>query len=442
MPSVLAQRIASFVLLAALFVLPLYPKIGLVSVSGTYIPVRFDDLIIALAAVVWIAALMAARRLPRAPRRLTTVATIWLGVTFISFIVGAFVLQSIGVLIGLAYWAKPVEYLLLGLIAYDLVRNEWLPIRSLLITVLASATIVIVYGIGEHFGWLPHLPGLNPPPGGVISTMGDYHELASYLGLIILLLVVLFQHAATRVLRSAAVLLAFGAILVLFWTGNRSEYIALFVVLFGLVLWRPTRRPAAVALLTMVLVFVSPLVLFVAAYLNAPPGQASNPAAYPEGPWYSVTVRFAGAPLAYSLGERFLLKWPRFIESAMHSPIIGLGPSSAGEAVDGYYLRSFVESGILGLLAFIALLVATFISAWRGARQSIGVAKSLAVVAVSATAFVGLVGVLIDSWVASRVMDLYWPLIGIALAAVAVQRETEMPSTVLVAGQAKAAGSA
>ena len=58
MRSVLAQRIASIGLLAALFVLPLYPKIGLVSVSGTYIPVRFDDLIIAFAAAVWLAALL------------------------------------------------------------------------------------------------------------------------------------------------------------------------------------------------------------------------------------------------------------------------------------------------------------------------------------------------------------------------------------------------
>jgi hypothetical protein len=42
------------------------------------------------------------------------------------------------------------------------------------------------------------------------------------------------------------------------------------------------------------------------------------------------------------------------------------------------------------------------------------------VAALAATAFVTIVGVLIDTWVASRVMELFWPLLGASLAAAAV----------------------
>ena len=82
-------------------------------------------------------------------------------------------------------------------------------------------------------------------------------------------------------------------------------------------------------------------------------------------------------------------------------------------------MRSFVESGIAGLTAFLVLIGALIVSAWRAARQASGFAKALAVGMVASTAFVALVSILIDTWVASRVMELYWPLMGTALGAAA-----------------------
>lgn len=442
----MARRFATFGLLAALFVLPLYPKISLVGVSGTYIPVRFDDLVIALAAAVWIVALAVSRRLPAAPRELTVAATLWLGVTFIALLVGGFVLQSIGVVQGAAFWAKPIEYLLLGLMTYDLVRNGWVPIRYVIATVLASAAIVIGYGVAEHYGLVPHLPGELVPPGGTTSTLGDVHELASYLGLIVVLAVCIFREVASRPARAALVLLGITAIYVLFTTGSRSEFVALFLVLVGLAFWRPARRPAALAAFVMPLLFISPVVGYLLAVPATPvahPGPVASPgttiapatgapvAVTPSGPFYNVAIRFVDASLAYSLGERFLHKWPAMVQQTMRSPIIGLGPSAATEAADGYYLRVFVESGILGVLVFVGLVFTVARSSLRAARRATGLAKSLAVAALAATVFIALVGVLIDTWVASRVMELFWPLIGLSLAAVALQAEPSVASSML-----------
>jgi hypothetical protein len=415
-------RPAPIALLIALFVLPLYPKLGLIDVAGTYIPVRIDDLVIAAAGAIWIVALLRERRQPERPRQLSLAVALWLGVTLLAFLVGAFLLQSIGLLTGAAYWAKPIEYVLLGLMAYDLVATGQLPLRHLLTTVLGAAALVIGYGVLEHFGLVPHLPGVNPPPGGTISTMGDYHELASYLGLILILVLCLWPRADTRGQRIGLLVLGGAGLAVLFWTGTRSEYLALFAVFFGFLFWRPTRRLAVVAMVTMVVLFVSPVVGY---FLFPPPGlqeavTSGDVDLNDLGAFYNTTIRFAGAPMAYSLGERFLYKWPALIAGALQSPIVGLGPSAAGEAADGYYLRVFVESGLVGLVAFVTLIGTMFATAIRAARRSDGLPRNLAVAALAATAFVTIVGVLIDTWVASRVMELFWPLLGASLAAAAV----------------------
>ena len=440
----MARRFACIGLLVALFVLPLYPKIALVGVTGTYIPLRLDDLIIALAAAVWMVALVVSRRLPAAPRELTAAVTLWLGVTLIALLVGAFVLDSVGFIEGAAFWAKPIEYLLLGLMAYDLVRNGWLPVRFIIGTILASAAIVTGYGVAEHYGLLPHLPDEVVPPGGTTSTIGDFHELASYLGLIVVLAGCIFHDAASRPARLALVVLGGAAIFVLFATGTRSEFIALFVVLLGLLLWRPARVPAALAATVMPLLFVSPFVTSLLLTLGpvAPPGSSLAPAPItaPDPASYNVTVRFEDESLVYSLSERFLLKWPAMIQQTMSSPIIGLGPSAATEAADGYYLRVFVESGIVGVVVFVGLVFTIMGSSIRAARRAAGLARSLAVASIAATVFVALVSVLIDTWVASRVMELFWPLIGLSLAAVALQTESsEAPSPVAMSPAATTA---
>ena len=134
-----------------------------------------------------------------------------------------------------------------------------------------------------------------------------------------------------------------------------------------------------------------------------------------------------GQTFGGSFNERFNIKWRAYIEKTMRSPIVGLGPSAATEAADGYYMRAFVESGIVGLLTFIALIGAVLVSAWRAARHGIGLGRALAGGMVASTVFVALVSILIDTWVASRVMELYWPLLGTTLGAWALQTATNEP---------------
>ncbi len=429
---------SALLLLATLFLLPLYPKVGLVSISGTYIPIRADDVLIGLLGLVWVASLVASRRVPAVPRLIAGTAALWLAVTLVALVFGTFVLGSIGALSGFAYWAKPIEYLLLGWVCYDLVGTHRLSIRAVLTAVLAAAAIVIGYGVAEHFLLVPRLPGQVIDRGVPTSTIGDSHELAGYLGIIGLLLVGLWHRTTERAWRIALLIGLTLLLATLFWTGARSEYIALGLVFLGLLFWRPSRLPAFFAMVVMALLFASPFIenMLPHAAPTADPGSGSGdvPSLVDSD---NVTDRFFGNELLASLKIRFEIKWRDFIDQTARSPIIGLGPSAATEAADGYYVRSYVESGILGLLAFLSLVGAVFISTWRAARGTTGLGRGVAVSMVASTVFVALVSILIDTWIASRVMELYWPLIGTALAAgavVAVAAEPVVPAPASTAG--------
>jgi peptidoglycan/LPS O-acetylase OafA/YrhL len=107
-----------------------------------------------------------------------------------------------------------------------------------------------------------------------------------------------------------------------------------------------------------------------------------------------------------------------FFRIAMRDPIFGAGPSAATEAADGYYVRSFTEVGLVGTAAFVAFIGSIMFGFWRVFRRTQQLARSMALGMIAATVFVALVGILIDTWVASRVMQLYWPLAGALLASV------------------------
>ena len=113
---------------------------------------------------------------------------------------------------------------------------------------------------------------------------------------------------------------------------------------------------------------------------------------------------------------RFQVKWPVLLQIAWAHPFFGGGPSAATEAADGYYVRSLVEIGVIGTIAFLVLLGAVVIRLRAGFARRGGLPRWLALAALVGTLFVAAVGVLIDTWVASRPMQLYWPLVGAALA--------------------------
>src|SRR6266480_2436865 len=211
-------------LLTGLVLFPLYPKIGLASVTGTYIPLRLDDIITGLIAGAWLFQLRREQRWPHIPA-VASVAVAWLVAGLLAVIVGAFLFRLSSPPTALLYWAKPAEYLLLGWIAFDRVRSE-AQFRRLLTVVLATAAVVVVYGLLQRLGWAPSPPTYVPGAtlGVVTSTFGDPHQLATYLGIVAALAIAAVPVRGRRAL-IAAVLLLVGSGYVIVQTGGRSEFV-------------------------------------------------------------------------------------------------------------------------------------------------------------------------------------------------------------------------
>jgi hypothetical protein len=421
-------------LLAALVILPLYPKIGLVSVSGTYIPVRIDDIVTLVVVAAWGWTLVRERRLPRVPP-IAPFALAWLVAGLIALGIGAGLLDTIGWGTGALFWAKPIEYLLLGWAAFDLV-NRPDRLRLVLVAVFAAAAVVLAYALLERFGWVAPAPNyatdVTARRGVLGSTMGDQHQMATYLGIVVLVGISIWNLVDRRLQLVGLVGIVVAAY-VLGHAAGRSEYFSLMVCALPLALRRSTRVPAAVLVLSLVTVFFLPPVVertLETALLRPDrpatgqptprpaPGSSLQPGASPGStlPPIDVSDRVGDLEADRSLEIRLRERWPMFFRIAMRDPLFGAGPSAATEAADGYYVRSFTEVGLVGTVAFLALVGSIVFGLWRVFRRGGPFAGSVALGLIGATAFVALVGLLIDTWVASRVMQLYWPLVGAALA--------------------------
>lgn len=99
-----------------------------------------------------------------------------------------------------------------------------------------------------------------------------------------------------------------------------------------------------------------------------------------------------------------LMKWFTAMDGAVKSPVVGIGPSFIKIALDGSYIRLFVETGILGLISYVATLIISFKAIPKKSKYRKIIFYIFLITA--AHAF------FIDVFYSSRVMSLYWVLVG------------------------------
>lgn len=95
-----------------------------------------------------------------------------------------------------------------------------------------------------------------------------------------------------------------------------------------------------------------------------------------------------------------LFRWTTLFKSTLSSPgsiLLGLGPSFASEAVDGYFTRVFVETGLIGLAVF-CLFISRLL---RDRSQANWPFRQYVLILV-------VTGCFIDIWVSYKVMLLFW----------------------------------
>lgn len=97
-----------------------------------------------------------------------------------------------------------------------------------------------------------------------------------------------------------------------------------------------------------------------------------------------------------------ITRWVTLIKTASNdiiSSLIGLGPSYAGKAVDGNYVRLFIETGLLGLFFYIVFII----SSLKNIKSKF-IVNYVMILAITAT--------FIDIFVTFKAMFLFWMFYG------------------------------
>ncbi len=199
------DNLLSIMLMVFVFFIPLFPKFPFRVVNYTYIAIRFDDMLSALLAIIFVVQLLRKKiSFNKLPYK-KLFAGFWVAV-FISYAMGMYVTKTIEFpFVGLLHAARRVEYMMLFFIAFSVIKTA-ADYRKLLFSFLTSLFLINVYGIGQRFFEFPAISTMNPefakgrilfltPEARLSSTFAGHYDLAAYLVLMLPLLWALFMYA-------------------------------------------------------------------------------------------------------------------------------------------------------------------------------------------------------------------------------------------------------
>ncbi|MBI3485811.1 O-antigen ligase family protein [Candidatus Daviesbacteria bacterium] len=458
-----------YFLIGILFIfIPLFPKFPLENISGTFVAIRYEDVLIALVVFVWF--VFNIRNLRKYFSNIIFQAFIlfWL-IGLLSLFSGIFITHTISLKLALFHWLRRVEYMSLFLIAATSVSS--LNQAKFLIKIsLVGALIVIFYGFGQIYFNFPVISTTNREfSKGLIlyltngarvnSTFAGHYDLAMYLSIILMIIATNFFYYRKILNKLMIAFVGFISFALLGLTAARVSFVATILGLAA-VFWLNQKKVLLVLLIFLVIASVGlipelrhRLVATVTVNLlngggpkyTPAPGtitdftpidqipenirqqvledrakRAANPGS-PSTIVYKDTV--AGEPVnstelgVYrSFGIRLNVEWPRAINSFLRNPFLGTGYSSISLATDNDFLRSLGEVGILGTLSLALIFYILIKSLLKVFNQSQGFEKYYLLSMITSVVVILVTATVIDVLEASKVAELLWIWLGIAWA--------------------------
>jgi len=257
--------------------LPLYPKWPLFDVLPGYnVRVRLEDIVILFVNLIfWTQVLLKKIKIKRAP--LLKPMLIYLGIGFLSTLSAIFITKTVypeWIQIAKLYlhWVRRIEYFSLFFIFFFAVKNK-LQLQRFLLILGVSVLGVAIYGFGQKYLYWPAYSTMNrefakgialylTEHARVLSTFGGHFDLAAWVMITIIPLIVFGLLHPSRWWRLAALSLAGVEYWLLILSASRISWIAYMaglIAVFGLLLkkkpqlWVWTRGLAVILISTVVM---------------------------------------------------------------------------------------------------------------------------------------------------------------------------------------------
>lgn len=410
-----------YLIATVLIIVPLYPKFPLFNISGTYVAIRFEDLILLLLGLATIFGIF------KDPLNFFKDKLVWPFIVFFfigfaSLVSGIWVTKTVDLHIGLLHLLRRIEYVVPFFAMITLFKNNNLSKSlSYYLTVLLFVTLVLfIYGVGQKYLSFPIIitqnqeyskgVALRYTPGSHInSTFAGHYDLASFMVLILPVIISLFFTIKGKISKTALTVSFIVCLWLLVNSLSRIAQISYLVsVGVSMILLKKYKEMFVVFAISLVFILSS-------AGLYQRFSRFFNVYAADE------TVIPVQTPVEVfedrSTNIRLAVEWPRAIRSFLKNPLLGTGYSSINLATDNDYLRALGEIGILGFFAFVYIFVSLFkeFTRFKFGTNLIGLEKGFVVGIVGATLGTLLTATFIDIFEASKFATMYWLFMGMAI---------------------------
>jgi O-antigen ligase len=360
---------------------------------------RAEDFLLLIIAVSWFAKTAVNKELGLITKTpLNGPIRMYIVVTFLATLVG-YLLGTVRSAAGFLYILKYVEYFF---VYYMVVNNlsDRAQARRLVIVAFVTAAVVSLIGMSQ----IPSGQRVSAPFEGEVgepNTFGGYLLLLMSISLGVAL-------ETTRAHVRACMLALTGMMFFPFlFTLSRASYVGL-IPAIGVLAFLSARRRVMIALLAIALVG-SPVLL------SLTPAPVVKRVVFTFKPEERhPTTRIGGVAFDPSTSARFL-SFKDALNGWISRPILGYGVTGFG-FMDAQYARTLVETGLIGLAAFLWLLVSIFRTARDSFRSLVDPEdRGLALGFLAGTAGLAAHAIGSNTFIIVRIMEPFWLFTGIVV---------------------------
>ena len=372
------EKILKYLLSAILIFIPLYPKFPFIRIPGTYVSVRPEDFLIFFL-FIFLAIIFFPRYKKIFSEKIENSILIYIIVGLISLFSAVFVIKSVGVMIGTLHWARRIEYFIPFFAGVYILKSKNSESLEFFIKILVVVTLLaFVYGLGQRYANWPVIITQNEeyakgialrwiPGSHINSTFAGHYDLASFLVMTLPIFITsffIFKERKTRVILLMTVLAGLWLLI------NAVSRISVISYLLSscLALLLAKRYKAIPIIVVASLIFFGLSSDLRARYFRVIEVTIGKVKQLILTQTFAVNaaeeiVRESPSPTPILVFEdrstsiRLNVEWPRAIRAFFKNPILGTGFSSITLATDNDFLRLLVETGTLGFLAFVLILL-------------------------------------------------------------------------------------
>jgi O-antigen ligase len=403
----LAVCIVSFVnpevaLYILVFSMLLSPEFGQRTTEGGGVTLRIEDFLLALIGLTWLARAALYKELGLFLKtKLNNPIFFYLVACVLSTAIGMLV-GNVKIQSGFFFVLKYFEYYVVYFMVVNHIHSKK-QVKYLIIALLLTCVIVDIVALAQ----IPSGKRLSAPFEGEI---GEPNTFGGYLVLMLAISMALFVSIDSKKVKAVLLMVTCLSIVPLLLSLSRASYLAFVPTYFALIALSKKK-----GILISVLMF---------AFMAAPllmPEKVINRVAYTfsqrtqQGQEKIGTVR-----LDTSTSIR-LRSWARGFEASMKRPIFGYGVTG-WYFIDNQFTKVLVETGFLGLSAFLFLLYSIFKEGWKVFKET----NDNFYKGITIGFIAGLVGLIVHSVAANtfiivRIMEPFWLLAGIVVAIPAIE---------------------